>query len=145
MSDDLPLFLYGSLMPGQGNGWRVQAHGGFRGDPLPARVEGRLLDFGRWPGMVPGAGEVKGVLVWMHDLAAALPELDHYEGYRGPGEENLFERRRVEARTDAGPVWAWAWWFVAGDAGPGRRGQGRTGSPVPGGDWAAWRAGRDGP
>jgi gamma-glutamylcyclotransferase (GGCT)/AIG2-like uncharacterized protein YtfP len=51
------------------------------------RVRGRLLDLGRYPGLVDGEGWVRGELYRLHDREL-LPTLDREEGYN-------FERRRA--------------------------------------------------
>jgi gamma-glutamylcyclotransferase (GGCT)/AIG2-like uncharacterized protein YtfP len=51
------------------------------------RVRGRLLDLGRYPGLVDGDAWVRGELYQLHDREL-LPTLDREEGYN-------FERRRV--------------------------------------------------
>lgn len=43
-------------------------------------VAGRLLDLGRYPGLIAGAGRVKGELYRLDD-AELLPVLDREEGY----------------------------------------------------------------
>lgn len=118
------VFVYGTLRPG-GHRWALVAAAGVRA-VTPATVPGLLRDFGAWPGMVAGEGTVHGEVVTLRDLAAALPELDAWEGFHGPDHpDNLFERLRCTAATAAGPVEAWAWRYV----GP------HGGRPVPDGDW----------
>jgi len=50
-------------------------------------VRGRLLDLGRYPALVDGAGRVRGEVYRLHD-PELLPVLDREEGYN-------FERRRA--------------------------------------------------
>lgn len=91
------LFTYGTLM---------------RGYPLhrvlaPAAtllgrgsVRGRLLDLGRYPGLVAGGRRVRGELYRL-DAPEVLPVLDREEGYN-------FERRRATVTLEAGVrVRAW--------------------------------------
>jgi gamma-glutamylcyclotransferase (GGCT)/AIG2-like uncharacterized protein YtfP len=85
------LFTYGTLMRGYGL-HRVMA----RGTTLlgPGSVRGGLLDLGRYPGLVEGAGRVKGELYRLDD-PELLPILDREEGYN-------FERRRAVVTLDGG-------------------------------------------
>jgi gamma-glutamylcyclotransferase (GGCT)/AIG2-like uncharacterized protein YtfP len=68
------LFIYGTLMPGL----RLEAemHGArFMG---PAQVQGRLVDVGRYPGLLAGEGLVTGEVYDVDD--AHLAQLDVVEG-----------------------------------------------------------------
>jgi gamma-glutamylcyclotransferase (GGCT)/AIG2-like uncharacterized protein YtfP len=78
------LFAYGTLMRGYAL-HEVLARGAtFLG---VGSVSGRLLDLGRYPGLVDGAGRVSGE-VYRLDDRELLPVLDREEGYN-------FERRRA--------------------------------------------------
>jgi gamma-glutamylcyclotransferase (GGCT)/AIG2-like uncharacterized protein YtfP len=57
-------------------------------------VGGRLLDLGRYPGLVEGTGRVRGE-VYRLDDPELLPALDREEGYN-------FERRRAVVTLDGG-------------------------------------------
>ena len=120
------LVTYGTLM---------QAAGGFErlgvADQVSVvgacRFEGRLHDFGRFPGAVPGAGTVYGELVRLSD-AQAWTGLDRYEGYDPDNEAaSLFVRRRVSLTAPADQT-AWVYWYND-DPGDAPR--------VPSGDWHA--------
>ena len=67
------LFIYGTLMPGL----RLEAemHGAERLGP--ARVPGRLVDVGRYPGLLHGEGDVTGEVYRVSD--AQLARLDEVE------------------------------------------------------------------
>ena len=67
------LFIYGTLMPGL----RLEAemHGAERLGP--ARVPGRLVDVGRYPGLLHGEGTVTGEVYRVSD--AQLARLDEVE------------------------------------------------------------------
>lgn len=60
----------------------------------PGSVSGRLLDLGHYPGLVEGAGRVRGE-VYRLDDPELLPVLDREEGYN-------FERRRAVVTLDGG-------------------------------------------
>ena len=96
----LPLFVYGTLMPGHLRWEVLEPHAlGWR----PAAVEGRLYDTGQgWPAavFVPGDDLVRG---WAVDLRpevadAVVAHLDEVEGV----EEGLF--RRIEVALLGGEV-----------------------------------------
>jgi gamma-glutamylcyclotransferase (GGCT)/AIG2-like uncharacterized protein YtfP len=78
------LFAYGTLMRGYGL-HAVLARGATALGA--ATAPGRLLDLGRYPGLVVGAGRVRGELYRLDD-PELLPVLDREEGYN-------FERRRA--------------------------------------------------
>jgi gamma-glutamylcyclotransferase (GGCT)/AIG2-like uncharacterized protein YtfP len=65
-------------------------------------ARGRLLDLGRYPGLIEGAGRVHGEIYRLDD-PELLPILDREEGYN-------FERRRAIV-TLAGGRRAWAWLY----------------------------------
>ena len=71
------LFAYGTLMRGYAlHG--VLARGATFVDE--GSVRGRLLDLGRYPGLVEGPGRVRGEVYRLHD-PELLPVLDREEGY----------------------------------------------------------------
>jgi gamma-glutamylcyclotransferase (GGCT)/AIG2-like uncharacterized protein YtfP len=78
------LFAYGTLMRGYALHLRLA-----RGARAAGRgtASGRLLDLGRYPGLIEGAGRVHGELYRLDD-PELLPILDREEGYN-------FERRRA--------------------------------------------------
>jgi gamma-glutamylcyclotransferase (GGCT)/AIG2-like uncharacterized protein YtfP len=62
-------------------------------------VPGRLVDFGRYPGLIAGRGRVRGELYRLH-RAELLPVLDREEGYnfaRGRTTVTLEGGRRAQA------------------------------------------------
>jgi gamma-glutamylcyclotransferase (GGCT)/AIG2-like uncharacterized protein YtfP len=68
------------------------------------QVRGHLLSLGRYPGLVAGAGQVRGE-VYRVDDPELLPVLDREEGYN-------FERRRTPVTLAAGRrARAWVYWY----------------------------------
>jgi len=83
------------------------------------KVRGRLVDLGRYPGLVTGVGQVKGE-VYRIDDPELLPVLDHEEGYN-------FERSRVFATLASGRhVQVWVYRY---------RGPRDRAVPIPDGDY----------
>ncbi|MBK7192861.1 MAG: gamma-glutamylcyclotransferase [Myxococcales bacterium] len=79
-----------------------------------------------YPGVVADdRGVVHGELLTLHDLAAALPALDAYEG-------DDFTRILAEITTAAGRGWAWMYVLLSSEL--------AHGAPViADGDWAGYR------
>jgi gamma-glutamylcyclotransferase (GGCT)/AIG2-like uncharacterized protein YtfP len=91
------LFIYGTLMPGLR--LETQMHGArFMG---PAQVPGRLVDVGRFPGLLLGDGQVTGE-VYVVD-AAHLARLDVVEGLV-PGDREASQYWREEVAVLSGPL-----------------------------------------
>src|SRR5262249_30668809 len=78
------LFAYGTLMRGYPLHRALRSGATFLGE---ATARGDLLDLGRYPGMIDGAGRVRGEIYQLDD-PELLPVLDREEGYN-------FERRRA--------------------------------------------------
>ncbi|MBH1937884.1 gamma-glutamylcyclotransferase [Streptomyces sp. AV19] len=137
MADDprrLPVFVYGTLMPGLRNyAWFLR--GGTVAE-VPARLAGAVLYEG--PGFphavaAPG-GEVRGVLITLvpDRYGALLAALDELEGCVPGGPGNLFDRVEREVALVAGGT-ARAWVYLA--SGRVARQLRATGTLVPGGVW----------
>ncbi len=91
------LFIYGTLMPGL----RLEAemHGSrFMG---PAQVPGRLVDVGRYPGLLYGEGLVTGEVYEVDD--AHLARLDVVEDMV-PGDRAASQYWREEVTVLGGPL-----------------------------------------
>lgn len=91
--EELPLFVYGTLMTGFRNYEKLLA--AYIKETRPAYIE----DVSLWhikeagyPVIVAGTGIVKGELVILKDFAAAMPELDRLEGYTGDPHESTYVR-----------------------------------------------------
>jgi gamma-glutamylcyclotransferase (GGCT)/AIG2-like uncharacterized protein YtfP len=115
------LFAYGTLMKGFSRHRFLVGVASFVGR---ARVQGRLLSLGRYPGLVEGSASVHGEL---YRLARpeVLADIDREEGYN-------FERRTTPVRrVDGRRARAWAYWY---------RGPRTRARSLPEGDWRIrWR------
>jgi gamma-glutamylcyclotransferase (GGCT)/AIG2-like uncharacterized protein YtfP len=124
------LFVYGSLLTGE------EAHGliaPYVVARTPALARGELRSFGRFPGMRPGPGFVRGELCTLDHADLALPLVDAYEGYEGEGAPgNAYRRVEVPVLLADGREVPALLYLVE------RRG----GEPVPDGDWRTFRKGR---
>lgn len=132
-----PVFVYGTLRPGQVN-WEHRLAGRVV-EARPGRLPGvALLDCGPYPAAVerPGAPGVAGDLVWVDPgrWAETMRLLDDLEGYVPGAPDNLYERALRPVDTHDGPVEAWV--YLAG------RDLAEAPIPeIPGGDWVAHQAG----
>lgn len=133
MGRQRPVFVYGTLRPGQPNWERLLAERTAR--VVAGRLPGvALLDCGHYPAAVErtGAGGAIGEVVWIRPVAwpAVLASLDHLEGYDPAETEPLFVRVVLPVDTDDGPVDCWV--YLAG-----RRLAEMVQPVVAGGDWVA--------
>ena len=73
------LFVYGTLRTGEAAGALAAPH---VRRSQPATVAGKLYAFSMgYPGLIAGDdGPVRGEVLWLADAAAALRDLDEYEG-----------------------------------------------------------------
>ena len=81
----------------------------------PASTVGRLLDLGRYPGLVDGCRDganVLGEMMRLHDAAATLKWLDAYEGIEAPDSTGSEYRRVVRPVTLAGGSQFDAWLYL---------------------------------
>lgn len=133
----ITIFVYGTLRRGEINDLsRAASRAGLPPPRLlgPARVPGRLVDFGDWPGLLPdGPGTVLGDLYEVDP--SLVPLTDGIEEYT-PGAPCCFVRRPVTAQTSGGPVDCQYY-----PIDPAFRGAARD---MPGDeyDWVAYRSGR---
>ncbi|HEX6591265.1 MAG TPA: gamma-glutamylcyclotransferase family protein [Moraxellaceae bacterium] len=121
------LFVYGTLRAGSGHAMQQQL--ATRAEWLQAAwVEGRLFRVSYYPGLVAGAGRVRGDLYRLPEAAALLAELDAFEEIRGEADDEY--RRQLTAVQTADGQWrqAWVYWYQRPVAGL---------QEVRGGDWLA--------
>ncbi|MEO0670680.1 MAG: gamma-glutamylcyclotransferase family protein [Pseudomonadota bacterium] len=114
------LFVYGTLMPdvdadmGQAQRARLNAAADVVG---PARISGRLFDFGAHPAAVltdEPDRTVSGVLLALHRPATTWRWLDPYESIRGAPEADDYRRVSTIAElSDGRRARAWVYDFVA--------------------------------
>ena len=97
------LFVYGTLRSVSNNRYArmLAAHARLIG---PARVPGRLYDFGEYPGARPGDGWITGEIFQLLDPAATLAALDDYEGPE-------YERALILVND----LDCWIYWYVGPD------------------------------
>jgi gamma-glutamylcyclotransferase (GGCT)/AIG2-like uncharacterized protein YtfP len=102
------LFVYGTLVPGRALFPCIAEH---VRRARPATIQGVLVDLGAFPGLVPGDGVVKGVLL---DIApAALRITDQIEGHSPDARTCFYERREMEVELDDGSaVRGWTYFFA---------------------------------
>jgi gamma-glutamylcyclotransferase (GGCT)/AIG2-like uncharacterized protein YtfP len=107
-SQNLPLFVYGTLRRGADTQWSrfLASTARFEG---PARTRGLLFQLGSYPGMIAhqeGAAWVVGEVHSLYDSASVLAKLDAYEG-------SEFERRAVDVFLESGQaIRAWTYVYV---------------------------------
>lgn len=118
----LPVFVYGTLRPGQKNYPRYL--GGRTLRETPAAIEGRLyyVSGEGYPYLLPGGGTVRGVLAELRPelYGPTLLELDQLEEYDPQNEARSVYLRRRAAVTLGGGRRAEAWvyyWNRREDAG----------------------------
>lgn len=110
------LFTYGTLMRGYALHPVLARGATFLGE---ARVRGRLLDLGRYPGLVDGSGTVRGELYRIDD-PELLAAIDREEGY------NFQRRRAMVTLVAGGRRQAWLYRY---------RGPRARATPIPDGDY----------
>jgi gamma-glutamylcyclotransferase (GGCT)/AIG2-like uncharacterized protein YtfP len=91
------LFIYGTLMPGL----RLEAQMQGACFVGPAQVPGRLVDVGRYPGLLQGDGQVTGEVYEVDD--AHLARLDGVEGVV-PGDRAASQYWREDVTVLSGPL-----------------------------------------
>ena len=91
------LFIYGTLLPGL----RLQAQMQGARFVGAAELPGRLVDVGRYPGLIPGAGRVSGEVYEVDD--AHLARLDAVEDMV-PGDRAASQYWRKEVTVASGPL-----------------------------------------
>jgi gamma-glutamylcyclotransferase (GGCT)/AIG2-like uncharacterized protein YtfP len=136
----LPIFVYGTLRPGQDNAYRIVPHAAHIS---PARVYG-LAVYGEdqpWPHAITTdtrGSFVCGDLIWIHpksDYRQLLDHLDEYEDVNRHAPE-AGEYERISRQATAGVDVHDAWVYVA--TGPTRAAL-LDQEPIPDGNWLAAR------
>ena len=117
------LFVYGTLRSGQTARSLIAPHV-VRSEEATIRGEIYAFPMG-YPGLVDGDGVVKGELMWLSDLAAALALLDAYEGADFV--------RVLKPVTRANGTLEPAWVYFLADANAVRLAE-----PIPDGDWVRY-------
>ncbi|WP_331445776.1 gamma-glutamylcyclotransferase family protein [Streptomyces xanthochromogenes] len=129
----LPLFVYGTLRPGER--YHRRFLDGRTRSERPALLTGALLyDGPGYPYALPGDGTITGTLIELEpaDHPQLLAALDELEEYVGPGHpRNLYDRLVREALVEGRPVRSWVYLAAPRLA----RELLASGTPIPGGDW----------
>jgi gamma-glutamylcyclotransferase (GGCT)/AIG2-like uncharacterized protein YtfP len=122
------IFVYASLREGQAERSMIAEH---IGGSVPAVMSGRIYQLAEGlVGCVDAADETMvGEVLELTDLAAAIPLLDNFQG------EEFVRVLKPARLTDGSEVWAWVYMLADPE-----RIAGAT--PIPGGDYLAWSAGR---
>lgn len=99
MRQPLPVFVYGTLLPGfQNHNAYVKP---YAHQAIPATIQGEIYHLPQgYPGLLDGADEVVGALLYFAPVAyeQALAGLDELETYFGPGDpRNEYDRVEVTA------------------------------------------------
>ena len=89
--ENINLFVYGTLKPGQSNFSRVE---GFVVNHQPATARGILIDLKAFPAFIHGEGIVRGVLLTMQPQALTIT--DRIEGFVLNRKSNHYEREEIE-------------------------------------------------
>ena len=119
---DVPIFVYGTLMPGFSNYELYLRDKTEKG--LPATTKGKMYDVGSFPAVVDDDGNVKGYLIYIKsNYEKILKSLDELEGY-------LYERNIIEVSLETGETeFAWIYhWVLSTD----------SLVEIPSGDWALY-------
>lgn len=116
------VFVYGTLMRGQGR-WSILARHGVVSVER-AQSSGSLLHLGAYPGFVPASvrsgkgGRVYGDLVELAAIGDALGVLDEVEDFQGYGASgSLYRRSLIEARVGGQRFLAWTYVYVGSTVG----------------------------
>ncbi|MDT0493479.1 gamma-glutamylcyclotransferase family protein [Streptomyces griseus] len=118
-TDELPFFVYGTLLPGEPN-HDLFLRGRTAGERAAVLPRALLYDGPGYPYAIDGHGRVHGILLTAAPgvYGELLGLLDHLEEYLGPGHpRNLYERvvREVELPGEEPPVTR-AWVYLAAAA-----------------------------
>lgn len=135
METERPIFVYGTLLPGQPNAY-LWARAVLSQEPAVLE-NGRLYDMGFYPMLVETPGErVKGVALTLNpaSYAAVLANLDELEGYNPQNPAQSAYRRECREVVLENGRRLHAWVYV----GQPHHINGQM--PVAGGDWAAYAA-----
>ena len=110
------LFVYGTLRKGFHHPAfdYIARHFYFVGE---ATVQGKLYDFGEFPGAVPTSEQafIKGELYELKEAGEfdwAIEQLDDYEGLNPEeGEEKLYDRQLTGVYCNGNVTRAWMYWY----------------------------------
>ena len=130
LSEELPVFVFGTLRPGWGNACQWDGLGEAKHDGKAIVKDHRLVSNGAFPYCLPAAGRnTVGTLIVAHDgcWSRMIDQMDMLEGV-----PVHYNRRRVNVSTPEGKIQSW--YYLPDDWGTYERM-----SPVPNNDWAQHR------
>jgi gamma-glutamylcyclotransferase (GGCT)/AIG2-like uncharacterized protein YtfP len=107
-----PLFVYGTLLPGERNYARFLAGRTEAETPAWARGELWLVESEDYPYLVPGSGEVTGCLITLPatGFARIIQTIDRLEDFTpGQPRQSLYLRHLVLVTTMSGETQAWTY------------------------------------
>jgi gamma-glutamylcyclotransferase (GGCT)/AIG2-like uncharacterized protein YtfP len=110
--DNLKVFVYGTLKPGEANYQRYCA--GRVVEAKRAIAFGQLYDLPLgYPAMTPGNSPIQGFVLTFADPAilSDLDDLEDYDPNRTP-EENEYYRQQIETHSPAGQALGLAWAYL---------------------------------
>ncbi len=103
------LFVYGTLKPGERLHSLIERYVKSR---QPAKIVGKLVDLGSYPGLLFGLGIVHGVILELNP--AGLEVTDRIEGV----DQGLFRRKRTLSAIKDGVQWCMTYEFARQDVVP---------------------------
>lgn len=108
------VFVYGSLRQGFWNFQNLLK--GKVNSIVSAEIKGNLYHLPEgYPAAIEGDGNVKGEVLELVD-DDLLARLDSLEGYRGVGQNNLYERKKVNTRLkDGEEISCWVYFYSRGN------------------------------
>jgi gamma-glutamylcyclotransferase (GGCT)/AIG2-like uncharacterized protein YtfP len=112
--EQLPVFVYGTLRPGQKNYRRYLQGRTSREEPALCRGRLYFIAEGGYPYLTPEEGDVRGELLTLHPATyqqtlAALDDLEEYSAQDEAG--SLYLRRIATVRAGVREVPAWVYYW----------------------------------
>ncbi len=103
--DDLPIFVYGTLMVGERNYIDILHENLIEHEE--ASVKGELYYYRKedYPALADGTHTVKGQLFYVKNISEVLKPVDIIEGFIAPNHpENMYDRKIIDVKTASGEM-----------------------------------------